>query len=154
MGRLIEADALLREFDPDDPEDGMYNILARGKIVQAPTVDAEPVVHGHWIETHDPIKDPKAYFVRITCSACGLITGQRSTYCPNCGAHMDGQRKDTRPAPDSDPVRHGQWLESANGDALLVCSECGSEYDMAVPNYCPHCGCKMDGQRKDGGEKA
>ena len=44
---------------------------------------------GRWIFKHDPITDPKKYFVRIICSECNLHTGQKSNYCPNCGARMD-----------------------------------------------------------------
>ncbi len=51
---------------------------------------AEPVVHGRWIFKHNPIEDPKGYFIRIVCSECNLHTGQKSNYCPNCGAKMDG----------------------------------------------------------------
>jgi len=54
------------------------------------TVDAVEVVHGRWIFKHNPITDPKRYFIRIVCSECDLHTGQVSNYCPNCGAKMDG----------------------------------------------------------------
>lgn len=54
-----------------------------------PTVDAVEVVHGHWIVKHNPITDPKGYFIRIVCSKCDLHTGQKSNYCPQCGAKMD-----------------------------------------------------------------
>ena len=54
----------------------------------------DAVVNGRWIFKHDPITDPKGYFVRIVCSNCDLHTGQKSNYCPQCGAKMDGERKD------------------------------------------------------------
>lgn len=57
-------------------------------------VDAVEVVHGQWIVKHNPITDPKGYFIRIVCSQCDLHTGQKSNYCPQCGAKMDGERKD------------------------------------------------------------
>ena len=59
-------------------------------IDKAPTVDTVEVVHGRWIFKHNPITDPKGYFIRIVCSECNLHTGQKSNYCPNCGAKMDG----------------------------------------------------------------
>ena len=52
--------------------------------------DVVEVVHGEWIFKWDAEKDPKRLFVRIVCSKCNLHTGQRSNYCPNCGAKMDG----------------------------------------------------------------
>ncbi len=61
---------------------------------KAPTVDAVEVVHGRWIFKHNPITDPKKYFIRIVCSKCNLHTGQTSNYCPNCGAKMDGGNED------------------------------------------------------------
>lgn len=59
--------------------------------------DWAPVVHGRWIEQEDPYGDP--YY---TCSACKddfyiEMTGAVEkdlflySYCPNCGAKMDGK---------------------------------------------------------------
>lgn len=59
-------------------------------LEEAPTVDAVEVVHGRWIYKWDAERDPKKYFIRIVCSECNLHTGQRSNYCPQCGAKMDG----------------------------------------------------------------
>ena len=56
--------------------------------------DVVEVRHGRWIFEHDPINDPKKYFIRIVCSCCGLKTGQVSNFCPMCGAKMDGERKE------------------------------------------------------------
>ena len=66
-------------------------------IANAPRVDAVEVVHVRWIFKHNPITDPKKYFIRIVCSECNLHTGQKSNYCPNCGAKMDGERRTDGP---------------------------------------------------------
>lgn len=59
------------------------------------------------------------------------------------------------PAADVAPVRHGRW-EKKRG--LYSCSECGKTcpYDVQADvieywacNYCPHCGCRMDGGDND-----
>lgn len=63
-------------------------------VKEQPTVDAVEVVHGRWIFKHNPITDPKGYFIRIVCSECNLHTGQKSNYCPQCGAKMDGGNED------------------------------------------------------------
>ncbi len=61
------------------------------KVNEAPAVDAVEVVHAKWAYKWDAEKDPKRLFVRIVCSNCNLHTGQKSNYCPNCGARMDGE---------------------------------------------------------------
>lgn len=60
---------------------------------EAKSVDAEPVRHGHWDEWDDTM-----FNTVYRCSVCGedfvLIDGTPSdnlySYCPNCGAKMDG----------------------------------------------------------------
>lgn len=57
---------------------------------QCKTVDAAPVVHGHW--------DEGKYHGYCCCSNCRdvyilkewLVDGKWN-YCPNCGAKMDGE---------------------------------------------------------------
>lgn len=57
-----------------------------------PTIEAEPVRHGRWIEQEAPNMD-----IYYDCSACGepfcFIDGSPTdnlyTYCPNGGAKMD-----------------------------------------------------------------
>lgn len=57
-------------------------------ICDAPTVEATPVVHGHWIECEGTV-----------CSVCNkhfftdgplAVANYKANYCPNCGARMDG----------------------------------------------------------------
>lgn len=45
---------------------------------------------------------------------------------------------------------NGNWRQG-----FAKCSNCGKEYYAQVINhfgYCPNCGAKMDGERKDGGD--
>ena len=63
------------------------------------------------------------------------------------------------PAADVAPVVHGRWDDSGRyifpgGGTAVRCTECGcalteSEYHLNNWNYCPVCGAKMDGERKD-----
>lgn len=66
-------------------------------VLNFPAADVAPVVHGRWIEQEDPCGDP--YY---TCSACKddfyiEMTGAVEkdlflySYCPSCGAKMDGR---------------------------------------------------------------
>ena len=62
------------------------------------------------------------------------------------------------PTVEAKPVRHGRWLKdphSQNGFPSHIymmrkCSECGHATDNVTP-FCPWCGAKMDGERKDNG---
>ena len=101
--RLIDADALIKSAELFE-----VKAYARGsgrsivhfakawlsnEIAKAPTIEAEPVRHGRWIEQEDLHMD--TYY---DCSVCGesfcLIDGTPTdnlfSYCPNCGAKMDG----------------------------------------------------------------
>lgn len=55
---------------------------------------------------------------------------------------------------DMQEVKHGEWIY-ADGDVgynVYRCSKCGEVISLdeeKIYNYCPHCGAKMDGERKD-----
>lgn len=53
------------------------------------------------------------------------------------------------PTIEAEPVRHGEWRIFKDGCVLLAeCSECGtvqSGIAAAQWDYCPMCGCRMDG---------
>ena len=88
IGDLIKE---YRDNGKDEMADGMI-IVRRYGIRRLPAVDAAPVVHAQWIdEKPNDSLDP-----RMRCSVC---TGVESPllkwrYCPNCGAKMDGERRD------------------------------------------------------------
>lgn len=46
-------------------------------------------------------------------------------------------------AADVAPVVHGKWKHYKNG--IAYCSECEMEAVEDGTDYCPNCGCKMDG---------
>ena len=62
-----------------------------------PVADVVEVVYGEWID-----KPTGAYGrMQSWCSACGKHSGiggiesnRHKPYCPNCGAKMDGERKE------------------------------------------------------------
>lgn len=57
--------------------------------------NAVEVVHGRWVEMLVPDGYvQKASRMRKQCSVCGWTNACRYHYCPNCGAKMDGERKD------------------------------------------------------------
>lgn len=69
----------------------------------APTIEAEPVRHGHWEEIEIELtwcEDDVDIIYK--CSVCGENNIGKSKYCPNCGAKMDD------PASDDDFCRKGE----------------------------------------------
>lgn len=64
----------------------------------APTIDAEPVRHGHWIKEAKESMIPVEYdingnviihkYIIYRCSICNGASSNHN-YCPNCGARMD-----------------------------------------------------------------
>lgn len=87
--RLIDADELaerLWRFELGTREQ------VAGLVATMPTIEAEPIRHGHWIYTERGF--PLAYGYN-RCSVCGRSIGLDSTdYCPNCGAKMDEVTED------------------------------------------------------------
>ena len=92
--RLIDADALLKDINDliqmwsggeSFLEIGHTNGLETAKvyIVDAPTIDAEPVRHGKWIENENGT---------YSCSGCkSWIPKEQhyyARYCLHCGAKM------------------------------------------------------------------
>ena len=84
--RLIDANAVLKKMQNWNTKERLINC-----VEDAPTVDAEPVVHGRWIRHYDSTP-----LVDNLCSECRWVRLTRpnalwnSNYCPNCGAKMDG----------------------------------------------------------------
>lgn len=66
------------------------------------TVDAQPVKHGHWIETRR-YRDADGCIVSdYSCSECGSVLRETNPddrdselYCYRCGAKMDGDADET-----------------------------------------------------------
>ena len=100
--RLIDADALMetlkimRDMNKAELDDSIETSLivigiqeaycsAIEAVQDAPTIEAESVVHGKWIT--------KLIGERPYCSACYKTHDcfqWTPRYCPNCGAKMDG----------------------------------------------------------------
>lgn len=99
--RLVDGDDAVNRFEELKPNGSSldaryaYGIsvgLEMAKHVttsELSTVDAVPVVHGHWKE------DQSGYGFWI-CSACGFVSEASAAdmlykFCPVCGAVMDGK---------------------------------------------------------------
>lgn len=95
--RLIEsdADAYPQEWN-DDYEKGFCDAIH--KVLELPTVDAQPLKHGRWIPF---MPDCRGYTEEFECSLCKNMTYLHCCekycdyeYCPNCGEKMDGDADD------------------------------------------------------------
>lgn len=89
MAVLIDREGLLKRkienmidaFGIDFQEEDI--LFSYSDIENAPTIDAEPVVHGHWVEC-------KTANYHWCCSHCGYgYTDNPLTFCYDCGAKMD-----------------------------------------------------------------
>ena len=92
MNDWISREAVLDAYLNADPEATFTEILD-----SVPTVDVVPVVHARWVKMTGMM--PPEYHGHYMCSNCGWhMKGLRNswtreeelTYCPNCGAKMDG----------------------------------------------------------------
>ena len=81
--RLIDADALLQRAVPHGWSTPLW--VSDIMIEDAPTIEAEPVRHGHW----EKIGTIENTWVVHKCSYCGYQTIDNGQYCTNCGAKMD-----------------------------------------------------------------
>lgn len=99
MGRLIDAEKFLSDnsiyadCEFDHPK---YQETLREIVNIAPTVDAVPVEHGHWIIKRSP--SGAKYSVCSECETYVTYSDDKNSlrklnfdgakYCPNCGARM------------------------------------------------------------------
>lgn len=96
--RLIDANAL-KEYLNSIEASGGHEYYRKGVdtalhfymptiIDDAPTVDAEPVVHGRWVMKETMIRSPFAE--NCYCSECQTSGSPQWKRCPVCEAKMDG----------------------------------------------------------------
>lgn len=73
-------------LDPDEftPEQAERFVIARLQTI--PAADVRPVKRGKWIDATWCGED------YLSCSICGYgaLAHERTNYCPNCGAMMEG----------------------------------------------------------------
>ena len=81
----VEYVPLLRPNDDDIIAAALA--AAREHISRVPAADVAPVVHAHWERQWDG-KRSTGY--KCSNPKCGVLSCCKGTFCPNCGAKMDG----------------------------------------------------------------
>lgn len=84
--RLAER---LKQYHDGKFTPGVYDHSIFGLAAKLLEVDAVEVVHGR-TEAIEPFE----VTLTVRCCLCGAAMGNLDNYCPNCGAKMDGERKD------------------------------------------------------------
>ena len=94
----IEREALIKGFTSDGCRFVYGNSTVKAivsRIMVTPAADVAPVVHGEWVEQVKIARksniNPLYYY---QCSLCGVYLAKRANFCPNCGAKMDGERRE------------------------------------------------------------
>ena len=86
--RLGDLDALLEKAWDVDCRCGYVQVVDRGDIEAAPTIDPEELrPKGEWIEREH--RDERGDYVLFHCSRCDEPNARKKNYCPNCGAKMN-----------------------------------------------------------------
>lgn len=106
-----------------------------------------------YIEREETIK----HIQKTYCAGCNSYNGVR---CRACGIGDAIDIIEDAPAADVAPVVHARWIyekETLATSSGYCCSACRRPRGISpdVPEafkYCPKCGAKMDGERKDGGD--
>lgn len=89
---------------------GDYGLEEAEKALKvAPTIEAEPVRHGRWIQ------DQQSKFEhRYNCSVCNSrLIGEPTNYCHNCGARLDAEESENLVNHTSLRIPRDQWEDAA-----------------------------------------
>lgn len=92
MADLISRAAAIEAIKPL-----LYSGNCVSTLINMPAVDAVPVVHAWpvWINPLNPDAKICTWKCSSLCSACGDYVAVSWKYCPNCGAKMDSERRDS-----------------------------------------------------------
>lgn len=92
MLKLLDHHLMMRNYSADSATQDCIEV-----INEATVVDAEPVVHGHWILEREPNGKPYCFHCSVCDDDFHYIGIKSATgYCPNCGAKMDEKGSEER----------------------------------------------------------
>ena len=84
MAEYITREAALTAVDETYLE---YLAVVQAAVRNIPAADVAPVRHGKWMPFHAEFAGDIQY-----CSVCEIGFAAKTSYCPHCGAVMDGWR--------------------------------------------------------------
>ena len=96
--RWIDADALKLDILQTEATFGdtwvgkILKVINRSIVDEAPTVDAEPIRHGHWVDVGSEVARVCSYCHEdVLYAVMYNLKGEEVSlkYCPYCGAKMD-----------------------------------------------------------------
>lgn len=64
--------------------------MALAEILNAPTIEAEPVRHGRWVFVGEVTAHDGWTYRKYKCSECNFSTIEAVYFCQKCGARMEG----------------------------------------------------------------
>lgn len=121
MRKYIDADALIDFIDVKHsrhPSELCFSeIDVVNLLLHAPTADVAPVVHGRWILTAHEERFNFRWHVEAECSECGEDKGK---------------------------IWAGFFPDVPQSLAKSVALKYAAQINLG--NYCPNCGCRMDGE--------
>lgn len=99
MADLISREAAIEAIYNSMRYGEGYKAICTRAIERIPAVNAAPVMHGRWDEIEDIWGD-----CHYQCTECGIEWNldagtpaeNNMNYCPNCGAKMDGELRETK----------------------------------------------------------
>ncbi len=86
-------EALVRSIESGGSHEVSGLVTAKCQIAAVPAADVVEVRHGEWVvkDLNNPLYESKK---APHCSVCGEMSFIRWDYCPDCGAKMNGERKE------------------------------------------------------------
>lgn len=92
MAEYIDREAAIKAIYESDPFGvhkyfGWRAIDIEEALRAIPAADVAPVRHGKWMPFHAEFAGDIQY-----CSVCEIGFADRTSFCPHCGAVMDGWR--------------------------------------------------------------
>jgi hypothetical protein len=92
--RLIDANALRQNIESQFYWMTLNPVSALEEIDNAPTVDAVEVVHSEWVMIGDDYAHCPNCDHMFEMRPTPMFFKENNKYCRNCGAKMDGERKE------------------------------------------------------------